>query len=127
MNEAAGERNYQIQRAYLDNTAEVAVGVARGQLTVNVGAVSLVMSPWMARRITAEIALARIVHDTRYMEPEAEVVNILTRDEGVRHDTQYICETGLLSCSCKWQATELDAAKADALVMRHLRDEGVIA
>ena len=127
MNEAAGERNYQIQRAYLDNTAEVAVGVARGQLTVNVGAVSLVMSPWMARRITAEIAIGRLIHDARYLELESEVTNILTRDEDVRHDTEYVYETGLVSCTCHWMTTELDAAKADALVMRHLRDEGVIA
>lgn len=42
------------------------------------------------------------------------------------HQTEYLPELGNLSCSCGWGACELDYAKADALVMRHLIDEGVI-
>jgi hypothetical protein len=35
-------------------------------------------------------------------------------------------EIGDVSCSCGWQICELDPVKADAAVMRHLTDEGVI-
>ena len=37
-------------------------------LTVNIGAVTLVMSPELARHVTAEIAVARMVHDMKYLE-----------------------------------------------------------
>jgi hypothetical protein len=67
-NELAGDTHYQISRAYLDDSATVAVGISKGQLTINVGAVALVMSPELARRLTAEIAVARMVHDMRYLE-----------------------------------------------------------
>ena len=68
MTEAIGERNYTIQRAYLDDSATVAVGISKGQLIINVGAIALVMSPELARHLTAEIAVARMVHDMRYLE-----------------------------------------------------------
>ena len=42
------------------------------------------------------------------------------------HMTEWLPELGDLSCSCGWQINELDAVKADAAVMRHLSDEGVI-
>ena len=42
------------------------------------------------------------------------------------HATEYVYETGCLSCSCFWQITELDPVKADAAVVRHLTEEGVI-
>ena len=65
-NDTAGTQNYTIQRAYLDDSATIAVGISKGQLTVNVGAIALVMSPELARHLTAEIAVARMVHDMRY-------------------------------------------------------------
>jgi hypothetical protein len=67
-NEAAGITQYVIQRVYLDDSAKVAVGIAKDQLTVNIGAVTLVMSPELARHVTAEIAVARMVHDMKYLE-----------------------------------------------------------
>ena len=42
------------------------------------------------------------------------------------HQTEYLPELGDLCCTCGWQICELDAVRADAAVMRHLRDEGVI-
>ena len=47
------------------------------------------------------------------------------------HQTVYVgtqngSEIGDVSCSCGWQICELDPVKADAAVMRHLTDEGVI-
>ena len=42
------------------------------------------------------------------------------------HQTEYLPELGNLSCSCGWGTCELDPVKADAAVMRHLTDEGVI-
>ena len=67
-NDTAGTPLYQIQRAYIDDSATIAVGIERGQLTINVGAVALVMSPEAARHLTAEIAVARMIHDMRYIE-----------------------------------------------------------
>ena len=68
MTETQGIQNYQIQRAYIDDSATIAVAIERGQLTINVGAVALVMSPLMGRRLTAEIAVARMVHDMKYLD-----------------------------------------------------------
>lgn len=42
------------------------------------------------------------------------------------HQTEWLPELGDLTCSCGWQTCELDPVKADAAVMRHLADEGVI-
>ena len=42
------------------------------------------------------------------------------------HASEYVYEVGDLTCSCGWQICELDPVKADAAMMRHLRDEGVI-
>jgi hypothetical protein len=68
MTETKGIHNYQIQRAYLADDTGVAVGIQRDQLTVNIGHMALVISPELARRITAEITVARLVHDMRYLE-----------------------------------------------------------
>jgi len=70
-NDTAGITQYQIQRAYIDDSATIAVGIERGQLTINVGAVALVMSPEAARHLTAEIAVARMIHDMRYEDGAA--------------------------------------------------------
>jgi len=70
-NDTAGIPQYVIQRAYIDDSATIAVAIERGQLTINVGAVALVMSPEAARHLTAEIAVARMVHDMRYLEDVA--------------------------------------------------------
>ena len=71
-NDTAGTTHYIIQRAYIDDSATIAVGIERGQLTINVGAVALVMSPEAARHLTAEIAVARMVHDMRFVEDGAK-------------------------------------------------------
>lgn len=42
------------------------------------------------------------------------------------HVSEYIAEVGDLTCSCGWQVCELDAVRADAAMIRHLSDEGVI-
>ena len=43
------------------------------------------------------------------------------------HQTEYAgTELGDVSCSCGWQVCRLTVADADAAVMRHLIDEGVI-
>lgn len=67
-NETAGTPGYVIQRAYLADETTIVVGIERGQLTVNIGEVALVMSPELARHLTAEIAVARMVHDMRYVD-----------------------------------------------------------
>lgn len=49
----------------------------------------------------------------------------MTRAEA--HASEYIYEVGNLSCSCGWGTCEPDPVKADAAMLRHLADEGVIA
>jgi len=68
MTEAQGTPLYQIQRAYIDDSATIAVGIVRDQLTVNVGEVALVGSPDLMRRAAAEIITACLYHDMKWAE-----------------------------------------------------------
>ena len=42
------------------------------------------------------------------------------------HVSEYMAKLGDLSCSCGWRRCILDPVEADAAMMRHLADEGVI-
>ena len=86
MTESAGNHAYTIQRAYIDDSATIAVGIQRDQLTINVGEVALVLSPLMARRLTAEIAVARMVHDMRYLEDGATPSQLLREQDAIRRE-----------------------------------------
>ena len=68
--EAAGIPAYTIQRAYIHDTAQIAVGIRRGELTINIGEVALVMTPEKVRELGSEMSIARLIHDMKYLEDD---------------------------------------------------------